>query len=102
MSPIQNTKDMINEIVEKINEYESYADKNNQKIFKYEHDYRILLKKVLEDNEMDDTSCRESENCLNKLLLIIAQISLERIKLVEIKEKINKIIYETNNRKRRQ
>lgn len=59
-----------------------------------------MLQKVLEDNEMDDTRCRESENCLNKLLLIIAQISLERIKLVEIKEKINKIIYETNDRKK--
>lgn len=45
MSFIKNPKDMINEIVEKINEFELYADKNNQKLFTYEREYRISNKK---------------------------------------------------------
>uniref|UniRef100_A0A0N5B6R3 ING domain-containing protein n=1 Tax=Strongyloides papillosus TaxID=174720 RepID=A0A0N5B6R3_STREA len=100
MSTIKHPEDLIDEIVQMINEYETYADKNNQKIVAYEQNYRIMLQNVMEKNEIDETSCREIKNCLNRLLHTTTQISLERIKLVEIEEKINKIIYETNSKKR--
>uniref|UniRef100_A0A0N4ZXG5 BAG domain-containing protein n=1 Tax=Parastrongyloides trichosuri TaxID=131310 RepID=A0A0N4ZXG5_PARTI len=96
MSLRNESKDIIKEITNKIDEYECYAVKNTQDIFNYEKEYSILLQNALKSNEIDEASYREIKICLNRLLLTTTQISLERITLVEIREKVNKIIHQSN------